>query len=356
MFLLAYNPESAFHISGTGASFPSSIGPRTRSLPVAVDVSMSSTIEDGAVAVTDSRTSEDAPCKDELLIRKPTAKCGPKVSWPISKHKVKAYEDAVAMRDTRPCIILCRPFEDGNVGGTARAMLNFGLTDLRLVNPTADHESEKAFLRASGARQILNDAVIFDKTAPAVADLHLVFATTARLRENVQVYSPRESMELALSAIQRGERVGFLFGCEKNGLDKEEVDHAHALVHIPTCPGFSSLNLAQAVLLIAYEWGSASAMIAADTLSSMSGGRTKTDPDARAPLGQLDPFFTWWNSALSEAGFHADNTGRFASAVAKLRRLVMRGEPSKADLSVFWGALRQLLDYSKPSNNTQKQL
>mmetsp|Transcript_95734 Transcript_95734/g.166297 ORF Transcript_95734/g.166297 Transcript_95734/m.166297 type:complete len:430 (-) Transcript_95734:132-1421(-) len=361
MFLLAFSPKAAFHIDSAGAHPPMSTVRLPKALSAAVDVSMTSTIDDEAVTLTDPQTSEATQLNHDIVIEKPLPKCGPKVNWPVSKHKIKAYEEAAALRDTRPCILLCRPWEDGNLGAAARAMLNFGLTELRLVNPDADPKSEEAIMRASGARQILHDAAIFDATASAVADLHLVFATTARQRENVPLCSLRESMQLALSAIQRGERVGFLFGCERNGLDGEEVSHAHTLVKIPTLPGFSSLNLAQAVLLIAYEWGSASAEIATDTIANLSGdnakeanGRTNLGyaEEERAPSGQLESLFTFLNTTLREAGFHPNDEGRFGATFGKLRRLIMRGEPSKTDLSIFWGAIRRIRDYSAPGNDT----
>ena len=149
----------------------------------------------------------------------PTAKCGPKVSRPITPVKIAAFEAAAARGAATPSVLLARPFDDGNVGSVARAMLNFGLWNLRLVAPDADAQSDEALLRASGAAPLLRAAVTHPNMASATADLQLVLATTARPRESrVPVHSPREAIRLATDAIGRGERVGFLFGSEKNGV------------------------------------------------------------------------------------------------------------------------------------------
>ena len=175
-------------------------------------------------------------------------KCGPKVSRPITPTKTAAFESAIASGAAVPSVLLCRPFDDGNVGACARAMLNFGLWDLRLVDPTASASSDEALLRASGAAPILRRSSEHDRLAGAVDDLQLVLATTARPRESrIPVYEPREAVALATDAIRRGEKVGFLFGSEKNGLSNAELEHASAIVTIPTHPGFGSLNLAQAI-------------------------------------------------------------------------------------------------------------
>ena len=113
------------------------------------------------------------------------------------------------------------------MGAAARAMLNFGLFDLRLVDPTADPRCDEAVLRAAGARPLLESCSTHETVGGAMADLQLVLATTARPRECLMdVYAPREAVALAASAIRRGERVGFLFGSEKNGLTNAELQVA----------------------------------------------------------------------------------------------------------------------------------
>ena len=162
--------------------------------------------------------------------------------------KTAAVEAALAAKHTQPVILLARPFAPGNIGAVARAMLNFGLSDLRLVAPlTQPWLTDEAQARACGAAPLLDEAQTYADMPAATDDLQLVLATTARPRDaNVPVLTPRAAAEMAAEAIASGQRVGLLFGSEKNGLDNEELLCANALVSVPTNPQFSSLNLAQA--------------------------------------------------------------------------------------------------------------
>ena len=292
----------------------------------------------------------------------PAPKCGPKVARPITPTKTAAFENAVAKGAALPSVVMCRPFDAGNVGAAARAMLNFGLFDLRLVSPDADPLSDEAILRASGAAPVLRRSVTHDGMADAVSDLQLVLATTARPRESrIPVYSPREAVKAAAEAISRGERVGFLFGSEKNGLSNAELEHASAIVTIPTAPGFSSLNLAQAVLLMCYEWSSSAEAEAAKEQSEEEEDEEEAPRgnDARAEMGQLESLFTFIEESLWESGFFGAGRGvssqygeeegkqqeeaRASAAMGKLRRLVLRGEPTKGEASLLRGAWQSLV-------------
>ncbi len=154
-----------------------------------------------------------------------------------------------------PVVVLVRPQMGENVGTAARAMLNFGLTELRLVDPLCGWPNAKAVNAASGASAVLNDLAIFPTTAAAVADLHRVFATTARPRDmTIEVLTAKAAAADMRRQVAQGERVGVLFGPERTGLENEDVALADAVLTVPLNPGFSSLNLAQAVLLVAYEW------------------------------------------------------------------------------------------------------
>lgn len=154
-----------------------------------------------------------------------------------------------------PVIVLVRPQLGENIGTTARAMLNFGLTRLRLVDPLCGWPNAKAVNAASGASVVLNGVELFADTRAAVADLHRVLATTARPREMVKPVLTGEAAGRELRArLAADEQVGVLFGPERTGLENEDVSLADAIVSIPLNPAFASLNLAQAVLLVAYEW------------------------------------------------------------------------------------------------------
>ncbi len=142
-----------------------------------------------------------------------------------------------------------------NIGAVARVMANFGLADLRLVNPRDGWPQERAWALASGAEWPLNAARVFDSVAEAVSDLQLVFATTARPRElSLPVLTPRSAAKELFEASQRQERTGLLFGGERAGLETSDISLCHAIVTIPIDPRFRSLNLGQAVAINAYEW------------------------------------------------------------------------------------------------------
>lgn len=154
-----------------------------------------------------------------------------------------------------PAIILARPQMGENIGAAARVMRNFGLTDMRIVSPRDGWPNEKADAMAAGAADVLQGARVTDDFTEAVGDLTLIFATTARSREMVKpVMTPREAMARAKAETARGGRSGVLFGAEATGLLNEELAAADILLTIPVDPGFSSLNLAQAVAVTAYEW------------------------------------------------------------------------------------------------------
>jgi len=155
---------------------------------------------------------------------------------------------------TAPSIILSHPQLGENIGAAARAMKNFGLADLRLVDPRAGWPNPKAEAMAAGAADIVGKAALYADTRAALADLHFVLATTARERGvTKEVLTPPEAARRLHEAVARGEKAGILFGNERAGLDNDEVSLADAVVTIPTAE-FSSLNLGQAVMLLAYEW------------------------------------------------------------------------------------------------------
>jgi tRNA/rRNA methyltransferase len=156
---------------------------------------------------------------------------------------------------TGPAIILSHPQIGENIGAAARAMLNFGLTDLRLVRPREAWPNKKAEAMAVGAASVLETARVFQTVEEAVADLGLVFATTGRDRLMAKRTStPDEAVEEIAAEIAQGRSCGVMFGAERMGLTNEEVVLADALLTIPTNPDFASLNLAQSVAVVGYEW------------------------------------------------------------------------------------------------------
>src|ERR1700678_3464572 len=153
-----------------------------------------------------------------------------------------------------PSIILSHPQLGENIGAAARAMANFGLRDLRLVEPRCGWPHEKARAMAAGAVAVTEEAQLFATVREAAANLDLVFATTARERGiTKEVLTPAEAAKRLHKAAALGQKTGILFGNERAGLDNEEISLCDAAITIPTAD-FASLNLGQAVLLNAYEW------------------------------------------------------------------------------------------------------
>jgi tRNA/rRNA methyltransferase len=154
-----------------------------------------------------------------------------------------------------PAIVLVEPQLGENIGAAARAMMNFGLADLRLVAPRDGWPNRKAEASASGAKAVIENARLFADVAAAIADLDFVYATTARVRDLPKaVVGPREGMAALRERSKAGQRTGVLFGRERWGLTNEEVALADMIVTFPVNPAFASLNVAQAVLLVCYEW------------------------------------------------------------------------------------------------------
>ena len=154
-----------------------------------------------------------------------------------------------------PVVILVEPQLGENIGAVARAMLNCGLSELRLVNTRDGWPSEPARANAAGADSVIDGVTLFDRVEDAIADLRLVYATTARLRDMVKPVLPPETAAERLHAAGVAQlKSGMLFGRERAGLNNDEVVLADAAVIFPLNPAFTSLNLAQAVLLMGWEW------------------------------------------------------------------------------------------------------
>ena len=167
------------------------------------------------------------------------------------RHKARMTQGPGA----KPCIILNEPQLAENIGAVARVMANFGLDDLRMVRPRDGWPQERAWACASGADWPLDQAKVFDTLEAAVADLHRLYATTARPREvMLPIITPREAAAALHEAVGEGLNAGLLFGGERAGLETQDIALCQAIITIPIDPRFRSLNLAQAVAINAYEW------------------------------------------------------------------------------------------------------
>jgi len=233
-----------------------------------------------------------------------------------------------------PAVILCEPQLGENIGTTARAMANFGLWDLRLVNPRDGWPNEKAIAAASRADHVIDKVRVFDTTEAAIADLSLVYATTARRRDlQKPVLGPEEASQRIIAHIGGGKPAGFLFGRERWGLYNEEVALADAIVTLPVEAAFASLNIAQAVLIISYEWRRQS-----DFGPSLPFAETVSEPATKGELLQL---FTHLEQALDEAGFFTAPDKR-PTVINNLRAMLSRGTLSGQEVRTLHGVISSI--------------
>src|ERR1044071_2634480 len=154
-----------------------------------------------------------------------------------------------------PCVILVEPQLADNIGAASRAMANFGLSRLRLVSPREGWPADRAWVVASGAHRILDDVKLYESVEAAIGDLNYVFAATARAHDQAKpVVDAAAAAQIAAEKVGAGESVGLMFGRERNGLENDEVALADSIITLPVNPSFASLNLAQAVVIVSYEW------------------------------------------------------------------------------------------------------
>ncbi|WP_310619243.1 RNA methyltransferase [Flexibacterium corallicola] len=164
-------------------------------------------------------------------------------------------QEALPQTALPPAVILCEPQLGENIGMVARAMANFGLSDLRIINPRDGWPSEKAQSAASRAFHVIENTRVFDTVEEALQDLKLVFATTARVRDVPKpVVGPDEAAKESVARGMLQNATGYMFGRERWGLNNDEVALADKIVTLPVDPTYASLNIAQAVLVCAYEW------------------------------------------------------------------------------------------------------
>ncbi|PWE33063.1 RNA methyltransferase [Maritimibacter sp. 55A14] len=234
----------------------------------------------------------------------------------------------------QPAFVLVNPQMGENIGGAARAMWNFGLERMRVVAPRDGWPNPKAVAMASGAGRLLDRAGLFAGTSDAVADLNFVFATTARPRELTKpVVSPERAMEQARSMIAEGQQVGVLFGPERAGLTNDDVARANAIISVPVNPAFPSLNLAQCVLLTAYEWRRQSAEIIPEAAEM---ARTRY-----ASAGEVAKLVERYENTLEAAHFFWPEH-KAASMRRALRNMFGRLPLTLTDVQMLHGIMRRM--------------
>lgn len=254
-------------------------------------------------------------------------------------------KEAAAGLALAPIIILVEPQLGENIGMCARAMLNCAVTELRIVNPRDGWPNEMAIKTSSGAVELLEKAKIYTSAAEAVADLEFVLATTARERGMTkEVYSP----DTAATEIRRlnadgRQKCGILFGRERTGLENDEVAMANAILNIPLNPGFSSLNLAQAVLLTCYSWLNAGNPFGlVENAGAAEDGHTR--PATKQEVGL---FLDLLERALEENHFFRSDEQR-PSLMRNIRNFFFRSAPTQQDVNTLHGVVKALSGHKAP--------
>lgn len=240
-----------------------------------------------------------------------------------------------------PAIILVRPQLAVNIGMCARAMANFGLSDLRLVSPREGWPRTGAYRKgayaaAAGAVHLLEQARVFDSVEEAVRDLNFVWATTARERgQQKRVEVPEIALAETAARVQAGEKHGIMFGPERTGLDNDDIALASAVLTFPVNPAYGSLNLAQAVLLCGYEY-----------FKARQGGAIPFEIVEKSPPAQRDmilAFFDFVESKLDDAGFFRPASKRPVMQ-RNLRNMFHRMNLTQQDVRTLWGAVVRLVE------------
>ena len=239
-----------------------------------------------------------------------------------------------------PVIILCEPQLGENIGMVARAMANFGLSELRLVNPREGWPNEKAERASAKAVHVIEGVTVFDDLPGAIADLNYVLATTARDRDGYKpVLGPVSAAQELRSRDTSGQTTGILFGRERWGLNNEEISLSDAIVTFPVNPAFASLNIAQAVLLMSYEWMKTS--LPDETATAFSGPQFK--PAAKEHTVGL---FEQLEEALDARGYFRPPQKKEVMSF-NLRSLLMRAELTETEIRMLRGIVTSFDHYSR---------
>ncbi|WP_341760196.1 RNA methyltransferase [Candidatus Endowatersipora endosymbiont of Watersipora subatra] len=231
-----------------------------------------------------------------------------------------------------PIIVLVNPQLGENIGAAARAMANFGLVDLRLVNPRDCWPSPSARSNAAKAYHIIDHVTIFDDLRSALYDLQFVYATTARQRAMLKlIRSPREAAQELRLRHCSGQKTGILFGCERAGLKNSEIELADEIITFPVNPDFTSVNIAQSVLLMSYEW-----MTSVTTHLPM-----KIESSQPAEKDDLFRLFDHLEGALDRKN-HFYPPHKRSTMVEKLRNIFQKARLSKQEIQALRGVLTTL--------------
>lgn len=239
----------------------------------------------------------------------------------------------------KPVIVLVKPQMGENIGAAARAMLNCGIDELRLVNPRDGWPSEPANIMSSGALDKMPPVKVYNSTAEALADCHYSYATTARIRDMVKpVMTAKEAATDCRAREAQGQRCAYLFGGERAGLDNEDVALASAILTIPVNPDFSSLNLGQGVLLCAYEWYQHAAVKGAPRTATTEIAQEEELPAEHA---EMDNLYRRLEEEL-RAGHFFRTQELQPTVMRNLKNMFGRTEMTSQEVNTFHGIITAL--------------
>ncbi len=239
----------------------------------------------------------------------------------------------------KPVIVLVKPQMGENIGAAARAMLNCGIDELRLVQPRDGWPSEPANIMSSGALDKMPPVKVYDTTAEAIADCHYSYATTARIRDMVKpVLTAKEAAADCRQREADGQKCAYLFGGERAGLDNEDIALSHAILTIPVNPDFSSLNLGQGVLLCAYEWYQLAAVKGVPRTATTE---RRKEEELPAQHAELDNLYRRLEEEL-RAGHFFRTQEMQPTVMRNLKNLLGRAEMTSQEVNTFHGLITAL--------------
>lgn len=243
----------------------------------------------------------------------------------------------------KPVIVLVNPQMGENIGAAARAMLNCGIEDLRIVNPRDGWPNERANAMSSGAFDKMPPVQVYNSTAEAVADCHHIYATTARERDMVKpVLTAREAAIDCRAREAQGQKIAYLFGGERAGLDNEDVALAHAIITIPVNPNFSSLNLGQGVLLCAYEWFQQTSPVKGQPRTTTTELGAAARVELPAPHADLDNLYNRLEEELRAGGFFRTQEEN-PTAMRNIKNILARTAMTSPEVNTFHGIITALI-------------
>lgn len=261
--------------------------------------------------------------------------------------KIIKIAQKIKKQENYPIIILANPQLSYNIGAVARVMANFDLYKLRLVNPRDGWLADETYSSASGASGILDHTGIFDSVGGSINDLDFVYATTARRRDLIkEVLSPKSAAKDMTIRIKNGQRIGLLFGGEKSGLSNDELSYADTIITAPVNPEFASLNLAQAVCVIAYEFYSGIAKGELGRVTDSDKGRTEglsIEKTRSANKNEYIHFIEFLEKTLDEKGFFHPSEKK-NMMLNNIKGMFQRQTLTQKDIKILFGIFKHLID------------